>query len=52
MKILVEDPANLPDAIQCAPQQFMQEVKMAMGGKLHDVIGLDKNELAEDIANA
>lgn len=37
MQILVEVPASLPDAIQCTPQQFIQEAKLAMGAKLYDM---------------
>lgn len=37
MQILVEVPANLPDAIQCTPQQFVQEAKLAMGVKLFEM---------------
>lgn len=37
MQILVEVPASLPDAIQCTPQQFIQEAKMAMGIKLYEM---------------
>ena len=37
MQILVEVPANLPDAIQCTPQQFVQEAKLAMGVKLYEM---------------
>jgi len=37
MQILVEVPANLPDAIQCTPQQFIQEAKLAMGVKLFEM---------------
>ncbi len=34
MQIIVEIPANLPDAAQCSPQQFMLEAKMGMAIKL------------------
>ncbi|GAB1232701.1 UPF0175 family protein [Ferrigenium sp. UT4] len=37
MQILVEVPANLPDAIQCTPQQFAQEAKLAMAIKLFEM---------------
>jgi predicted HTH domain antitoxin len=37
MQILVEVPANLPDAAQCTPQQFMREAKMAMAIKLYEM---------------
>jgi len=37
MQILVEVPANLPDAIQSTPQQFIQEAKLAMGVKLYEM---------------
>ena len=37
MQILVEVPASLPDAIQCTPQQFMLEAKLAMGIKLYEM---------------
>lgn len=37
MQILVEVPANLPDAIQCTPQQFIQEAKLAMAVKLFEM---------------
>ena len=37
MHILVEIPASLPDAIQCTPEQFIQEAKMAMGVKLYEM---------------
>jgi len=37
MQILVEVPANLPDAIQCTPQEFVQEAKMAMAVKLYEM---------------
>jgi len=37
MQILVEVPANLPDAIQCTPQQFDYEAKLAMGVKLYEM---------------
>ena len=37
MQILVEVPAGLPDAIQCTPQQFVQEAKKAMGVKLYEM---------------
>jgi len=37
MQILVEVPASLPDAIQCTPQQFAQEAKLAMGIKLYEM---------------
>ncbi|MFZ2540292.1 MAG: UPF0175 family protein [Gallionella sp.] len=37
MQTLVEVPANLPDAAQCIPQQFMQEAKLAMAIKLYEM---------------
>jgi len=37
MHILIEVPVNLPDAIQCTPQQFVQEAKMAMAVKLYEM---------------
>lgn len=37
MQILVEVPSSLPDAIQCTPQQFVQEAKLAMGIKLFEM---------------
>ena len=37
MQILVEVPANLPDAAQCTPQQFIQEAKLAMAIKLYEM---------------
>lgn len=37
MQILVEVPTNLPDAIQCTPQQFIDEAKLAMGIKLFEM---------------
>lgn len=37
MQILVEVPANLPDAAQCTPQQFMHEAKLAMAVKLYEM---------------
>ena len=37
MQILVEVPANLPDAAQCTPQQFMHEAKLAMAIKLYEM---------------
>jgi predicted HTH domain antitoxin len=37
MQILVEVPATFPDAMQCSPQQFVQEAKLAMGIKLYEM---------------
>ena len=37
MQILVEVPANLPDAAQCTPQQFIHEAKLAMAVKLYEM---------------
>jgi predicted HTH domain antitoxin len=37
MQIIVEVPGELPDAIQCTPQQFEQEAKMAMVVKLYEM---------------
>lgn len=37
MQILVEVPSSLPDAIQCTPQQFAQEAKLAMAIKLFEM---------------
>jgi predicted HTH domain antitoxin len=37
VQILVEVPANLPDAAQCTPQQFMHEAKLAMAIKLYEM---------------
>ena len=37
MQILVEVPTGLPDAMQCTPQQFIQEAKMAMAIKLYEM---------------
>lgn len=37
MQLLVEVPANLPDAAQCTPQQFMHEAKLAMAIKLYEL---------------
>jgi hypothetical protein len=37
MQILVEVPANLPDAIQCTAQHFIQDAKLAMGIKLYEM---------------
>ena len=37
MQLLVEIPANLPDAAQCTPQQFIQEAKLAMAIKLYEM---------------
>jgi len=37
MQLLVEVPANLPDAAQCTPQQFLHEAKLAMAIKLYEM---------------
>ena len=37
MQIHVEIPANLPDALQCTPEAFAQEAKMAMAVKLYEM---------------
>lgn len=37
MQILVEVPSSLPDAIQCTPQQFAQEAKLAMATRLFEM---------------
>lgn len=37
MQLLVEVPANLPDAAQCTPQQFIHEAKLAMAIKLYEM---------------
>ena len=37
MQILVEVPASLSDAIQCTPQQFIKEAKLAMGITLFEM---------------
>lgn len=37
MQILVEVPSSLPDAIQCTPQQFAKEAKLAMAIKLFEM---------------
>jgi predicted HTH domain antitoxin len=37
MQILVEVPTSLPDAMQCTPQQFILEAKMAMAVKLYEM---------------
>jgi predicted HTH domain antitoxin len=37
MYIHVEIPSNLPDALQCTPEAFVQEAKMAMAVKLYEM---------------
>ena len=37
MKILVDVPASLPDALQRTPQEFAEEAKMAMAAKLYEL---------------
>jgi len=37
MQLVVEVPGNLPDAVQCTPQQFMHEAKLAMAIKLFEM---------------
>ncbi len=37
MQILIEVPVNIPDAVQCTPQQFIEEAKMAMAIKLYEM---------------
>lgn len=37
MQILVNVPANLPDAVQCSPQEFAREAKIAMAAKLFEM---------------
>jgi len=46
MQILVEVPANLPDAAQCTPQQFMHEAKLAMAIKLYEMKRLSSDMAA------
>lgn len=37
MQILVNVPASLPDAVQCTPEQFAHEARMAMAAKLYEM---------------
>ena len=37
MQIQVNVPPNLPDAIQCSPEQFAHEAKIAMAVKLFEM---------------
>jgi len=37
MQLVVEVPGNLPDAVQCTPQQFVREAKLAMAIKLFEM---------------
>jgi len=37
MRIHVKVPSNLPDALQCTPEAFAQEAKMAMAVKLYEM---------------
>ncbi|AUB81977.1 UPF0175 family protein [Candidatus Thiodictyon syntrophicum] len=37
MHIHVQVPPNLPDALQCTPEAFAQEAKMAMAVKLYEM---------------
>jgi len=37
MHIQVEVPTHLPDALQCTPEAFAQEAKMAMAVKLYEM---------------
>jgi predicted HTH domain antitoxin len=37
MHIHVEVPSSLPDALQCTPEAFAQEAKMAMAVKLYEM---------------
>ncbi len=37
MQLVVEVPGNLPDAVQCTPQQFVNEAKLAMAIKLFEM---------------
>ncbi|CRI63446.1 conserved hypothetical protein [Thiocapsa sp. KS1] len=37
MQIRVEVPSSLPDALQCTPEAFAKEAKMAMAVKLYEM---------------
>jgi predicted HTH domain antitoxin len=37
MHIHVQVPSSLPDALQCTPEAFAQEAKMAMAVKLYEM---------------
>lgn len=37
MNFIVEVPQGIPDAIQCTPQEFTHEAKMAMAAKLYEM---------------
>ncbi|WP_027389744.1 UPF0175 family protein [Chrysiogenes arsenatis] len=37
MQLNVEIPSHFPDAVQCTPEQFMQEAKFAMAAKLYEI---------------
>lgn len=47
MKILVEVPSTLPDALQKTPAEFEREAKMAMAAKLYEMKRLSSGMAAE-----
>ncbi|MCD2452752.1 UPF0175 family protein [Methylicorpusculum oleiharenae] len=46
MQILINVPPNLPGAIQCTPEQFAREAKIAMAVKLFEMKRLSSGMVA------
>ena len=47
MQLLIEIPPHFPDAIQCTPQQFLNEAKLAMAVKMFEMKRLSSGMAAE-----
>lgn len=47
MKISVDVPSSLPDALQRTPQEFEHEAKMAMAAKLYEMKRLSSGTAAK-----
>jgi len=47
MQIVVEIPQGLPDAVQCTPDEFSHQAKMAMAAKLYEMGKLSSGMAAQ-----